>query len=47
MFASVQEHFEKNFERTESKRGLSKKATCLLGRVAEWPRGRVAEINFG
>ena len=39
--------------------GLSKKATCLRGRVAEWPKlisawclpmstiGRVAEINFG
>ena len=28
-------------------KGLSKKATCLRGRVAEWPCGRVAEINFG
>ena len=27
--------------------GLSKKSTCLQGRVAEWPSGRVAEINFG
>ena len=27
--------------------GLSKKTTCLRGRVAEWPSGRVAEINFG
>ena len=30
-----------------AKRGLSKKATCPRGRVAEWPCGRVAEINFG
>ena len=29
------------------KKGLSKKETCLRGRVAEWPSGRVAEINFG
>ena len=28
-------------------KGLSKKATCLRGRVAEWLCGRVAEINFG
>ena len=27
--------------------GLSKKVTCLRGRVAEWPSGRVAKINFG
>ena len=27
--------------------GLSKKETCLRGRVAEWPSGRVAKINFG
>ena len=28
--------------------GLSKKTTCLQGRVAEWPSGHVAEMfNFG
>ena len=31
----------------ETMAGLSKKVTCLQGRVAEWLRGRVAEINFG
>ena len=30
----------------DAKLGLSKKATCLRGRVGEWPSGRVAEINF-
>ena len=25
---------------------LFKKETCLRGRAAVWPRGRVAEINF-
>ena len=28
------------------KTGLSKKETCLRGRAAMWPRGRVAENNY-
>ena len=29
-----------------NKQGMSKKATCLRGRAAVWPRSRVAKINF-
>ena len=47
MFASVQEHFEKNFERTASKRGLPKKvdiSTWPCGRVAVWPKLILADV---
>ena len=34
-------------QKQKRKKGLSKKTTCLQGRLAEWLSGHVAEINFG
>ena len=47
MFMSKFIKHYKALQKGLSKKGLSKKATCLRGLVAEWPRGCVAEINFG
>ena len=34
------------FPGSQETRGLSKKVTCIRGRVAQWPRGPVAEFNI-